>query len=241
LQRKSLEKSSFAGMCDTLCILFRHNIMRLRLSPILAADRHGRDALDSGPGGIVVAMAISLLLHAMLLLYGARLVGTPRLRAMPAPEPLTVWLRPAPLPQPLPSPPPPLATQPEAPALPAPKSRKPRKDEPANRPAPAPGGMTWVAPATVPEPAPTETPAPAAPKFDMEAARRSARKLASERDPGKAGTPLGQLPEKAIADETPLARQMSRAARGDCKEGIPGGLLAPALLLLDKKDSGCKW
>src|SRR5580765_7297143 len=58
LQRKSLGKSSFAGMCDTLCILFRHEIMRLRLTPILAADRHGRDALDSGPGGIVVAMAI---------------------------------------------------------------------------------------------------------------------------------------------------------------------------------------
>jgi hypothetical protein len=237
-----LGKSQFAGMCDTLCILFRHEIMRLRLSPILAADQHGRDgALESGPGGIVVAMAISLLLHAMLLLYGARLAGSPRPRALPAPAPLTVWLRPAPQPQPLPPPPLPLAIQPEAPALPMPKARKPRKDEPENRTAPAPGGMTWVAPAAVPEPAPPETPAPAAPKFDMEAARRSARKLASERDPAKADMAVGQLPEKPIADETPLARQMSRAARGDCKDGIPGGLLAPALLLMDKKDSGCKW
>ena len=29
--------------------------------------------------------------------------------------------------------------------------------------------------------------------------------------------------------------------RADCKEGIPGGLLAPLYLLLKKKDSGCEW
>jgi hypothetical protein len=36
-------------------------------------------------------------------------------------------------------------------------------------------------------------------------------------------------------------RAIGRAKRRDCKDGIPGGLLAPLILLLDKKDSGCKW
>jgi hypothetical protein len=75
----------------------------------------------------------------------------------------------------------------------------------------------------------------------MEAARHAARKVAHERDPAKAGTAVGQIPEKPLASETPLARKMSQAARADCKDGIPGGLLAPLLLAMDKKDSGCKW
>ncbi|CDG86075.1 hypothetical protein GJA_5479 [Janthinobacterium agaricidamnosum NBRC 102515 = DSM 9628] len=37
-----------------------------------------------------------------------------------------------------------------------------------------------------------------------------------------------------------MARSMSQAKRGDCKNA-PGGLLAPLLMLMDKKDSGCKW
>ena len=37
-----------------------------------------------------------------------------------------------------------------------------------------------------------------------------------------------------------LARQIQSAARPNCKDGIPGGLLAPLVLLMDKKDSGCK-
>ena len=102
--------------------------------------------------------------------------------------------------------------------------------------------MTWVAPAAPAAPADPFAEQPqGAPKFDMEAARRSARKVASERDPAKAGTAVGQIPEKPLASETPLARKMSQAARADCKDGIPGGLLAPLLLAMDKKDHGCKW
>ena len=37
------------------------------------------------------------------------------------------------------------------------------------------------------------------------------------------------------------ARAIAGAKRRDCKDGIPGGLLAPLILLMDKKDSGCKW
>jgi hypothetical protein len=75
----------------------------------------------------------------------------------------------------------------------------------------------------------------------MEAARRTARKMANEKDPAKAGTALAQLPDPAIASESKLARDIAGAKRGDCKDGIPGGLLAPLFLLMDKKDSGCKW
>jgi hypothetical protein len=38
-----------------------------------------------------------------------------------------------------------------------------------------------------------------------------------------------------------MARAISSAKRRDCKDGLPGGLLGPLLLLMDKKDSGCKW
>jgi hypothetical protein len=68
-----------------------------------------------------------------------------------------------------------------------------------------------------------------------------ARELANEPDPAKAGTALAQLPPKPLATETRAARAISRAKRRDCKDGIPGGLLAPLILALDKKDSGCKW
>jgi len=75
-------------------------------------------------------------------------------------------------------------------------------------------------------------PAPA-PHFDREAAKAAARDIAGELD--KAPPKL-----RETRDEK-LARQIQSAARPNCKDGIPGGLLAPLYLMMDKKDSGCKW
>jgi len=238
---------------DTACILIEQNIMRL--PTFYAEARYGAPA--SRPGGIAIGVAISVVLHVMLL-YQSRFGWPPPAPVPSQQETITVWLRPAPVVQPLPPPPAPLTVL----AEPPPKKeirreRTARKPAPANAPSPeaspaeateAPG-MTWVAPAPAQEPPaasaapadPFAEPAPQAGKFDMEAARRSARKVASERDPAKAGTAVGQIPEKPLASETPLARKMSRAGRADCKDGIPGGLLAPLLLAMDKKDHGCKW
>jgi hypothetical protein len=79
------------------------------------------------------------------------------------------------------------------------------------------------------------------PRFDPEAARKMARSLANMRDPAKEGTALGQFPDKPLETETRAARAIGAAKRRDCKDGLPGGLLGPLLLLADKKDSGCKW
>ena len=91
----------------------------------------------------------------------------------------------------------------------------------------------------MPSPAPSGS--PSAPRFDPDAARTLARQLAGAPDPARAGTALAQLPPKPLETETKAARAISRARRRDCKDGIPGGLLAPLYLMMDKKDSGCQW
>ena len=85
-------------------------------------------------------------------------------------------------------------------------------------------------------PPPTDTP-----RFDLEAARTAARSLANIRDPAREGTAVAQFPEKPLETETRAARAIGAAKRRNCKDGVPGGLLAPLLMLADKKDSGCKW
>ncbi|MYN05955.1 hypothetical protein [Pseudoduganella aquatica] len=223
----------------------------MRLHTSYAAERYG------SPGGIAVGVSISIVLHVMLL-YQSRFGWTPPAPVLPPRETITVWLRPAPVAPPMLQPLPPPRAALTVQAEPPPPKRDTRKERTARKPAPATSpeaapaaeapGMTWVAPAPASEaPAARADPfaepaqAEAAPKFDMDAARRSARKVANERDPARAGTAVGQIPEKPLASETPLARKMSRAARADCKDGIPGGLLAPLLLAMDKKDHGCKW
>jgi hypothetical protein len=75
----------------------------------------------------------------------------------------------------------------------------------------------------------------------VDAARKMARKMANDPDPAKAGTALERLPPKPLETESRLARGIKAAKRGNCKDGVPGGLLAPLYLMMDKKDSGCKW
>ena len=72
-----------------------------------------------------------------------------------------------------------------------------------------------------------------APHFDREAAKATARDIAGELDTSQ--------PKLRETRDEKLARKIQSAARPNCKDGIPGGLLAPLYLLMEKKDSGCKW
>lgn len=184
---------------------------------------------------VALGVAVSILVHGALLTAwrGSQPVALPE-----PPRPLTVRVQPPP-------PAPPVETLEAPPPAPAP-ARKPERPARAAKPKAPPviavppeaGHADEADPFVVeqPEPAPAETP-----RFDREAAKRTARSLANMRDPAKEGTAVGQFPEKPLETESRAARAISAAKRRDCKDGIPGGLLAPLLLLADKKDSGCKW
>ena len=158
----------------------------------------------------------------------------------PRVESIAVWIRPLAA-----KPPPPLISCQAASANPNPsasRSALPGKRQRRHGARPSPQAITVV-------PASPATPA-ASPirltqddaEFDMEAARKTARKMAGERDPSKVGTAVGQIPDKPLQTETQLARDIAQGKRGDCRTAYAGaGLLAPVLMLLDKKDSGCKW
>jgi hypothetical protein len=189
--------------------------------------------------GIAVGLALSLALHALLL---STWRGSHPHAASDEAEQrrsIAVWLRP---------PPPPVAPAEEAPAR---TERAPLRRAPPRRahaPAPAPRERRIIAlppspdaPVVVEPPTPRAVPGPAAPHFDVDAARRFARRIADDPDPARAGTAVGQFPQKPLETETRAARAIASAKRRDCKDGIPGGLLAPLYLMLDKKDSGCKW
>jgi hypothetical protein len=112
-----------------------------------------------------------------------------------------------------------------------PQTRQPAEDVVSVAPAPVPSNPPQDA-------SPAGAPVPA---FDIDAARGMARKLAREPDPARAGTALERLPPKPLETESRLARGIGAARRANCKDGVPGGLLAPLYLMMDKKDSGCKW
>ncbi|WP_154668161.1 hypothetical protein [Pseudoduganella violaceinigra] len=174
---------------------------------------------------IAVGILISLLLHVAAVVF---------LR-LPAPHLVAdarTWLTEVEV-RLVPSPVPPQALAPEPEAVAAAAPRKPlRRVEPRAHPQQAPIELatrpahesTLVLP-------PAET-GPAA-HFDREAAKAAARGIAAELGPAEPGL-------RASRDEQ-LGRQIQQAARPHCKDGIPGGLLAPLYLLMDKKDSGCKW
>jgi hypothetical protein len=181
------------------------------------------------PSRLMAGLALSFALHAALLFAWRQ--GRPDQRAEPpAPTSIAVWLQP---------PPPPPKTEPAVPTAAAtakatPGARARRRSAPA---------LIAITPSPEAPPAPdafTVEP-PAAPHFDPEAARRFARKIANDPNPARADTAVGQIPPKPLETETKAARAIARAKRRDCKDGIPGGLLAPLYLMMDKKDSGCKW
>jgi hypothetical protein len=185
---------------------------------------------------VAAGIAISLAVHALLLSSYRQ----PQPAALPASttEALTVRLQEAPEPQAVAEPATP-AVQPELRTRPAPRTRPPR---PARRiiavpPPAAPSGEEGFKVDTQP----ADTVPGAAPRFNLDAARSVARKVANEPDPAKVGTALERLPPPPLQTETKLERAIKGAKRPDCKDGVPGGLLAPLYLMMDKKDSGCKW
>lgn len=208
-----------------------------------AMPAYGRRQLR--PYGVLAALLISLLLHA-LFLYGYRFSApAPHTDEAKKVESLTVWIRPLARPAPPPAPPA-AAIHPEratAAATPRPANAAPRVA--VKTPASETPTETTASVFTMPaprDPQPVAEPtADAKPKFDMEAARRAARQIATTPDPARAGLAVAQIPEKPIASETALARNIQGATRANCKDGLTGGLLAPIYLLMDKKDSGCKW
>lgn len=84
--------------------------------------------------------------------------------------------------------------------------------------------------------------ADSAPKaFDMEAARREARKVAVEKPtPGTLAASLQAHPLYPEDRESQLAKDVKGAGRADCLKQA-GNLLTPLFWLLDKKDHGCKF
>jgi type IV secretory pathway VirB10-like protein len=86
------------------------------------------------------------------------------------------------------------------------------------------------------EPAPGE-----APQFDMNTAKQTARQLAGQTKLGREGHANAQFPDPPLETESKLGKAISRAKRRNCKDGVPGGLLAPLFLAMDKKNHGCKW
>ncbi len=209
------------------------------ITPSLAPAGFGPDPRQLKRVGAGIALSIAL--HALLLSIYRQPHTAP---APAAPDRLTVRLRPV---------------EPAAPPVPVPRTMprpEPAKPAPAKRARPA-RPVISVAPETraakdedsfkvAPAPAspPPDDAAPAldaAPTFDLNAARAMARAQANAPDPAKAGTALERLPPKPLETESKLSRAIVAAKRGNCKDGIPGGLLAPLYLMMEKKDHGCKW
>ena len=109
----------------------------------------------------------------------------------------------------------------------------------------APKAAASAEPEVVVKAQPVEAPVPAPKKFDLDAARATARIVGVQDAPNADDAPLARLKKQQLADqfqsESKLAKGMAAAKRGDCKDGLPGGLLAPLIMLTQKKGTGCKW
>jgi hypothetical protein len=184
---------------------------------------------------VAAGIAISLAVHALLL----AIYRQPQPAALPAvvSEALTVRLQAAPEKPPVAEPLRP-ATPPEVQPKRAPRPRPlaPRRIIAVPAQPAAPEEKPFNVDTQPADAAPTP-----APRFNLDAARSVARKVANEPDPAKVGTALERLPPPPLQTETKLERAIKGAKRPDCKDGVPGGLLAPIFLAMDKKDSGCKW
>jgi hypothetical protein len=179
---------------------------------------------------VAACVAVSLAVHALLLSIYRQ--PAPPAAPVAVSEALTVRLQAKPETPPAAEPAPQPAARTEVAARPAPRriiAVPPQQAAPENKPF------------AVDTPPPEDTAPRAAPRFNLDAARDVARRVANEPDPARVGTPLERLPPPPLQTESKLERGIKGAKRGDCKDGIPGGLLAPLYLMMEKKDSGCKW
>ncbi len=202
----------------------------------LAASYSSDTGMMQGNRRVLTGVGVSVAVH-MILLLAYRHTGTslPAFDAEP-PSSIAVRILPPPPPPPKLEQAPPLRPGPAAPGA-------------ARRPPP----KSVIAVPASPEPADSadafsveqsDAAAPAqdsAPKFDMGAARQTARELSGRTKLGIEGTALAQFPDPPLETETKAARAIGRTKRANCKDGLPGGLLAPLFLMMDKKDHGCKW
>ncbi|BDT56684.1 hypothetical protein MasN3_01780 [Massilia varians] len=191
-----------------------------------------------GNKGVLVGVGVSMAVHILLLLaYRNSGPGLPPVE-LEAPASMTVRII---APAPPPEPPRVQAAAPQrsgaaarrgtrkttpAPVIAVPAS--PQREE-------APDAFT-VQQAEEPAPVPGD-----APRFNMNSARQTARQLAGQTKLGREGQANAQFPDPPLETESPLGKAIGKAKRRNCKDGIPGGLLAPLLLAMDKKDHGCKW
>ncbi|MBQ5949869.1 hypothetical protein [Massilia sp. ST3] len=185
-------------------------------------------------GRLLLGIGVSLAVHLLLVLgYRGLGLGAP-VFAPDEPMAIAVTIRPPPPPEP----PQAVVVAPQAAAAAPTRTARAAPPKKVIAVPPKPEQEPAADPFVVQQP---DTTAGDTPKFDMETARRIARENAHLRDPSKEGTALAQFPEEPLQTESKLARGISRAKRANCKDGIPGGLLAPLYLMMDKKDSGCKW
>lgn len=199
--------------------------MQSTSSPYLAPRRHA----------LMAGLAVSVLLHALLLFY----LRLPTTQATPDTrrwtQLLTVRLLPAPPPQtaaPTSAPQPPQAPEHQA----RPRRMAPAPITAAPRPAPA---DVSAPPAETPT---SDTAPQGEPRVDLNAARATARALAKDL-PTSDNWAADKLARQKALEETEserLGKNIARSARPDCRNG-QGGLLAPLIWLMDKKDSGCKF
>jgi hypothetical protein len=183
--------------------------------------------------GIIAGVAISLVLHAVLL-FGYRLSHPPAPQ-QPA-RTMTVWLQP-------PTPPKAVARVEPPPARPEP----PRKREPAQS-APRERRPAAVAQQTQPQPSPepqaiTVVPREQDPlyadqqkKFNMDDALKTARSVAKEKArPGTLAAQLEAHPLSAEDNQTQLQKGIAGAKKYDCLQAGAGmGILAPLAWAFDK-------
>lgn len=190
--------------------------------------------------GLVAGLAISLLLHiAVLVLMRAPTTPPAAPDARRWTQPLAVHL--------LPPPPPRASATPSVPVRKDPPRREraiARTVAPPRRDATERTAIT-VVPSRPADTAPPPATAEGTPAFDPDAARAAARAMANDLHPPAtnwAAEKLNQGKEWKETKDQRLGRAVANSARPDCKTAYAGaGLLAPLLMLADKKDSGCKF
>jgi len=204
----------------------------------LTAAYRGDAGMMQGNTRVLVGVGVSMAVH-ILLMLAYRNTGPFLPPAAPEP-PSSMTVRIVP---PAPPPEPPPAKQP------APRLSEPATPRSAHTSSPKPVIAVPASPQQ--EAAPdaftvqqAEEPAPAqdeAPQFNMNTARQTARQLAGQTKLGREGHANAQFPDPPLETESKLGKAISKAKRRNCKDGVPGGLLAPLFLAMDKKDHGCKW
>ena len=183
---------------------------------------------------VLIGVALSIIAH-VVILYLGRPTPQPYIAPPLIPAPIVLRLQP---PAPVAPPAPVVEAAPAARSKPATAPRAPRRVI-----AVAPKPAASIEPEVVVEAQPVEAPAPK--KFDLDAARSTARIVGLQDAPNADDAPLGRLKKQQqaneIRSESKAAQAISAAKRADCKDGVPGGLLAPLIMLTQKAGTGCKW